>query len=316
MIFDEKINNLIFWEHSSNTQNDELIKILFVSRTKNILDKIISNLSRFAPHFTHQVYFYALDCSSKELSEYIRQGYIIVHLEQDLNGFFDQIQSISQENGPDVKVISNTVDQSFLKAMPDTDFIGFQRHQIGKAVLHTVDTNSLGSCSLGLIKNNHVDLEPIMRTIEYVHFEPSSGRHAEWPGIQNILPTGLSVEEICQIFRYAGSSYQINYLSIDRSLDLEAAPECFVSTAIALWYFLEGIESRTFRNDISLSGFQEFVLSVKDIEESLVFGFSTGDGKWWVRVDQSDRMVPCSKDDYEKASKGLLTDRLFRKLFT
>lgn len=245
-----------------------------------------------------------------EIGVQIALGWVVADFNSSTTILFDLVKN--KENA-DVKIISNRIDKEIVQALPETDFIGFQRHLVPYADLLHVDTYSLGSTSLGMIKNRHTELEPVFRTVQLVSFETVAGRSSEWPEINDALPAGLSVEEICQIFRYSGSSYQIEYLGIH---GFNLHPENIKSMAIAVWYFIEGLDSRVFKNEYAVAGFQEFVLNVKDIDESLVFSINTDDGKWWVRVEDSEKLVPCSKEDYERASMGFLSDRLFRKLFT
>lgn len=288
--------------------------ILFNFESVDDKIKYLDRFFRLANHFQKCDIRTAVGLSIPEIKELILLGWVVIDFTSSSSKIFDLVKDKSIA---DVKYISNKIEKEVVKALPETDFIGFQRHIVEQADLLHVDTYSLGSSSLGMIKNRHSELEPIFRTVQAVAFDLSSGRSSEWPGLKKCLPTGLSVEEICQIFRYSGSSYQIEYIGInDLDANVWQNEDCLSSIAIACWYFIEGVDSRVFKNDYAISGFQEFVLNVKDIEESLVFAINTDDGKWWVRVEDSEKLIPCSKEDYERASMGFLSDRLFRKLFT
>ncbi len=308
-----KLEHLFEW--GKNTFSDHPSNhILFNFDSPEVKKIYLSTFLRLANHFQKCDIRTAVALTIGEIKELIQLGWVVVDFTSSSSKIFDFVKDKSIA---DVKYISNKIEKEVLKALPETDFIGFQRHIVEQADLYHVDTYSLGSSSLGMIKNRHTELEPVFRTVQAVSFDLSAGRSSEWPGLNICLPTGLSVEEICQIFRYSGSSYQIEYFGLnDLHPEVWQNEDCVTSIAIACWYFIEGVDSRVFKNDYAISGFQEFVLNVKDIEESLVFAINTDDGKWWVRVEDSEKLIPCSKEDYERASMGFLSDRLFRKLFT
>lgn len=310
---DVKLENIETWGNKPSNflpTNQILLHFDNESHKNNFLNIFLS----LANHFSKCRIACALSLTNEELQQVMGESWIVIDFSASSEKLFNLVKDKVET---DIKVISHTIENQIIKVLPETDFIGFQRHKVDLSSLHHVDAYSLGSTSLGMIKNRHTELEPIFRTVQFIDFHLNSGKACEWPLINSCLPTGLTVEEISQIFRYGGSSYKIEYLGMNGLLgELYENNESLMSLSIPIWYFIEGVDSRVFKNDFSISGFQEFVVNVKDIEESLVFSINTDDGKWWVRVEDGTSMIPCSKEDYERASMGFVSDRLFRKLFT
>lgn len=197
--------------------------------------------------------------------------------------------------------------------------IGCQSHFLRPTTVNFMDERHYEYFGVGKAKADLSELEPIIRDADLMGFNLSALKGAEAPGQAKPTPSGFTVEEACQICRYAGLSDKLGAFGIygywpEKDINQLSAQ----AVAQMLWYFFEGFYHR--QNDYPLSndGLVEYIVDVKNLAFQLVFWKSKKTGRWWIQVPvktskrlQRHRLIPCSYNDYRKACQDELPDRLF-----
>ena len=195
--------------------------------------------------------------------------------------------------------------------------MGLQMHYADPDALAILNNHHFDCLRLGKIRDSISNMEPFIRDAEMMCFELNAIRHADCPAQENGGPSGLFIEEACQLARYAGmsdklSSFGLYGLEREHSMVKESAQ----SAALLIWYFLDGVYNRKMDYPVSMNALTEYVVSNKEIP-SITFWKSNKSGRWWVQVPASYLktkekkvfLIPCSYDDYLQAVNEELPDR-------
>jgi len=195
------------------------------------------------------------------------------------------------------------------------DNIGYQRHLVPKFILDEINDSSNPGLSLGTLRARQRILEPILREINYLHFDLASLRRSECPNLPQCLPTGLYAEEACQIMRYIGEGMRLKLVSFDTSM-LDGASDAEAAlVAELIWYLHEGIEMKTIDHPALSPDFKEFVIEMNEIDHSLIFLQSNKSGKWWLQKEKStNSYISCAYEEYQQAINSEIPDRLLKLL--
>jgi hypothetical protein len=306
------MKNYSIWQNKPSNSRNTAYKINFIYGNELIATGISQSLSEFSNHFAQfSIEFtYLGDLNLSTISNKT----ILIYLGTDITNYFNNFQKFDSSI-TECKILSNKIDPDFFNLLPSTDFIGFQRHLVSQNILFKLEESSFGSKSLGLIKKNISVLEPILRSAFGLHLEIDVLKRSE-TNSKSCLPTGLTSEELSQIFRFLGSSYNLRIVSLNIQEDDIANENIRQIISTCIWYLFEGLAFRAFENDMTSIHFQDFVVNIKDIEDEIVFSLNTEDGKWWVKLNSEDSsLYPCSQDDYDLASKGFLSDSVMKRLF-
>src|SRR5690606_15815741 len=104
--------------------------------------------------------------------------------------------------------------------------------------------------------------------------------------------------------------------------DQNIIASCLIAEMI--WYFIDGVSQRVGDFPIgSKKGYKKFHVQTEDFSDELVFYKSNKSGRWWLEVKytSSDNniyerhcMVPCDKQDYEKALANSIPDLWWKTL--
>lgn len=216
--------------------------------------------------------------------------------------------------------------QTFLNKMIDSrsshlfnlSMLGHQAHFTSPDASRVFEKNNFESISLGKIRNQIKDSEPIIRDADMMAININAIRNSECPGVVSPTPSGLFTEEACQIARYAGMSEKltsIGFYGYHAELDQNQQSAHVVSQL--LWYFIDGFYSR--KNDYpkSMDGLVEYIVDTKKTDYSLTFWKSEKTGRWWMQVPIKAKkkllrhqLIPCSYQDYQMACREELPVRL------
>ena len=81
-------------------------------------------------------------------------------------------------------------------------------------------------------------------------------------------------------------------------------------------YFLDGFSQRKNDFPVTNKGLTEYIVESRPYEQ-LTFWKSQRSGRWWIQAPSAEngpyarhRLVPCSYNDYLRACRGELADRL------
>lgn len=196
--------------------------------------------------------------------------------------------------------------------------IGCQTHYTNPAAFQFLDKNHFDCIRLGLAKADISEVEPIVRDGDLMGFHLTALKQADAPGVANATPSGFTVEEACQIARYAGMSDKLKAFGIfgfDSHLDQDAQTAQVVAQMI--WYFIDGFYNRKQDFPASNDGLTEYIVDFKSMEYQLIFWKSQRSGRWWMQVPvkigkkyNRHRLIPCSYNDYKLACQDELPERL------
>ena len=194
--------------------------------------------------------------------------------------------------------------------------IGAQRHYVNFEAKHFFDKLHFEYVGLGDARQNITEIEPLIRDADLLGFNISAMKQIEAPAQQKPTPTGFSIEEACQISRYAGMSDKLRSFGVFGFKSSDFGNEQTAEViAQMLWYFIDGYYHRKNDFPVSTKGLIEYIVHAK--HEQIVFWKSSKSGRWWLQIPilndkkyQRHYLVPCSFNDYKLASKGELPDRL------
>ncbi len=194
--------------------------------------------------------------------------------------------------------------------------IGCQRHYVNQESKRLFDKWNFEYVGLGDARNNVAELEPVVRDADLLGFNLSALKQAEAPAQLKNTPTGFTVEEACRITRYAGMSDKLRSFGVYGFKRHDYGNEQTAEViAQMIWYFIDGYYQRKNDFPVSTKGLVEYIVNFQ--HEQIVFWKSQRSGRWWLQIPvmsnkkyQRHYLVPCSYNDYKKASKEELPDRL------
>lgn len=195
--------------------------------------------------------------------------------------------------------------------------IAYQTHLLNNDKLQ--DALYSHSMRLGQYRNNYREIEPVLRDVDLLMFNMDSIRYSEVPGIKNTSPSGLTSEEACQILKYLGLNSKINIIDIigyEPKFDFHNQGAMMVSQLI--WYYLDGIDQQISDDIMDSASISNYVVELNDYNMSLNFFQSKKTGRWWIEVPKSSEkqsyFLPCSQEDYDKATVNEISNRIFNEL--
>ena len=196
--------------------------------------------------------------------------------------------------------------------------IGLQVHQTPAADIEMMQSKHFDLIRLGKTRSALEETEPVIRDADLVAFHLSAIRQSEAPGVERATPSGLFVEEACQVCRYAGmsdklTSFGVYGFSPERDREAQTAQ----ATAQMLWYFLDGFFSRKGDYPASQTDLTEYIVYLRKLNYQVTFWKSNRSGRWWMQVPvtttsklERHRLIPCSLQDYQAACREELPERL------
>ena len=292
-------------------------KVVVFSRDSNfssIVRKSIGQLYRHADVSFIDIGVLTVDNPSSiyQVITELHDGYILpILLGIDYKCFIEFCSALQLEDKlHNCAFISNTIHLSDNAVHYEN--LGFQRHIIPKFQFDELMVGNEG-LSLGHLRSRQYTLEPILRDINYLHFDMASVRRSDCPSSHRSLPTGLHAAEACQIMRYAGEGMRLKLVSLDTT-DLDDSDEVeAMLVAELLWYLHEGISVRPIHHPSVADRFKEYIVELNEVDHSLTFAQSTDNGKWWMKIDNaSNKYVACAYEEYQMSIDEGIPDRLLK----
>lgn len=199
--------------------------------------------------------------------------------------------------------------------------IGYQSYFITKDQINLMNKLHYDHYRIGDIRNNILDIEPVLRDTNILELSVNAIKQADAPGNANPSPNGFYSEEICRLSKFAGMSDSLNAFCI-----FDFNPEYDVNNQTAnlvsqiLWYFLEGYLNKTTENPLyKTDGFTKFHVQNNSMDLKLDFYKSNKTGRWWLELpytanlaSNSKQLLSCSKDDYIMATNNEIPDRIWK----
>ena len=192
--------------------------------------------------------------------------------------------------------------------------IGIQKHQTAAKKIQEAEGNNLRLIRLGKLKNDLTSAEPLLRDTNILGFNARVLKSSETNDNSNTSPSGLNIDQACQLMRYAGINEQIQFVNIF-GFDDTFSPRPLTAQAIAqlLWYFLDGFFDQKGDYPIDKRKLKSYVVDLKHDNLNICFWKSKRSGRWWVEVPRTKRrtvLMPCSQKEYENCAAGILSDQL------
>ncbi|MDA9773869.1 arginase family protein [Saprospiraceae bacterium] len=161
------------------------------------------------------------------------------------------------------------------------------------------------------IKGSIEEAEPYTRTVDTITFDLNIIRHSEIPGFQDASPSGLDSDETTQLFRYFGFNDQLKGLFIcnyDHQYDFNNMTSQMIAQLI--WYFVEAKNECVKENIDSTEDFHEFLVDIEGLGDPIAFIKAKKSGRWWIKSNTHNDLIPCSYKDYLTACKNEIPDKL------
>jgi len=170
---------------------------------------------------------------------------------------------------------------------------------------------------IGEARSSMQENEPLLRDSDIITLDIGAVRQSDAPGTFAPSPNGFYGEEMCLLSRYAGLSdrvsifglFEVNPVLDTRNLTASMAAQI-------IWFFLEGYSQR--QNESLAIGkensgrYVRYHVSVKDLEEDLIFIKSNVTNRWWIEYqDRTGNLsyLSCSYDDYIRANEDEIPHR-------
>jgi len=210
------------------------------------------------------------------------------------------------------------------KSLDHAHIIGLQGHLVPAEGFSYCEANGISLHRLGQSRQNITDLEPSLRQADLITFQMSALKYGDFPSQFPASPSGFTLDEVCQIARYAGLSDNLKGFSIC-GFHTESSSWGMDARALAqiLWYFLEGCYQK--KGDLSgnFNGMLEYLVESSKDGRMLTFWKSNRSGRWWIQVEKSPShsgaakeysLIPVSYQDYLEACDGDLSERVLKAL--
>ncbi len=198
--------------------------------------------------------------------------------------------------------------------------IGYQTYFVDQESIQLINKLFFEAYRLGEIRADMKEVEPLVRNTNMLTFDISSIRMSDAPGNNNAGPNGFFGDEACRIAWYAGMSDKLSSFGIyeyNPEKDVNGQTAHLISQMI--WYFIEGFYNR--KDDFPTKNknhHMKFMVQIQGHSEDLIFYKSKITERWWIEVMnpenikskfESQYIIPCSYNDYEKALKNEIPDR-------
>ena len=189
-------------------------------------------------------------------------------------------------------------------------YAGIQSHY---GQTHHIEENNL--IRLSDIRYNHDRAEVRLRDIDIAYIDLASIRYSDNCGHPQSGSAGMTIEEACQVAQYIGASINLKGIIIgpyDANFDRHEITA--KNIALLLYYIGEGYRIRLseIEHDTSTE-YNTYTVVPDDLDEELVFVENTTSGRWWIKhidIENVERLIPCSKEDYEQACSNNISDKL------
>lgn len=218
----------------------------------------------------------------------------------------------------DLKGESSLRSENFLLEMLTGDInmvkhynhVAFQSYLVHPGMLETMDKLRFDCFRVGKVKENLVEMEPVLRNTHLLSFDISAIKNSDAPA-NNCSPNGLTGEEACGLSRYAGMSTNLSSFGIYGYQSRADVGELTAKQiAQMLWYFIDG-KSRS-KQEAALTEtnlFNEFNIVFAEVNTRFLQSRRTG--RWWMELPDKS-VIACSYNDYLTAGRNEIPERWLR----
>jgi len=197
--------------------------------------------------------------------------------------------------------------------------VGYQSYLNDQQVINRFRKLNFDMLRLGEVRDSLQDMEPVFRDAHLITMDISAVRQSDAPGTFAPSPNGFYTEEICLLARYAGLSDSLKIFSLlEVNPLLDTRNQTSALAAQLLWFFMDGFNQK--QNESLILGkddsgrFLKYHVSVRDVDEDLIFIKSTVTNRWWIELNEKGKVfhVACSHRDYLRANENEVPQRWMR----
>ncbi len=198
-------------------------------------------------------------------------------------------------------------------------FLAYQKHYANPIDQTIPKLDISGLLSLGKIRDDIKEAEPILRNQNVLAFNTRSIKASDSIGLKNQKNIGLTSEEACRLLQYATTSSNLNGLHIfGHELDLDYNSKAGAELiACLVWYSIQGRQKAN-RNQQSKKEMTNFIVELESHDLQLLFWKNEKSEHWWVEIPNINtnkgNLIPCSENEYLLAKENKMSDRLFNIL--
>lgn len=222
--------------------------------------------------------------------------------------FGDETQMISEESYMS-KIIQNTPSR-----LLNFYNVGYQTYLNSQEEIDLMNSLYFDAYRLGEVKSDISMVEPIFRDTDVLSIDFSSLKSTEIGAKSFSSPNGFDNHEMCTLARYAGLSDRISCVGLFDSFNTQLSAQL---VAQVIWYLIEGFHFRVNEYPFSTKAGCKRYLVPSDGQD-LVFYQSDLSDRWWIEVLNNKNgdvaLLPCTKDEYLKASGGKIPDRWWKAI--
>ena len=192
--------------------------------------------------------------------------------------------------------------------------IGYLKHLNNTEKTNLVDKFNFETLSLGQLRHDINEIEPITRNSEIINFSIEALK-SNVINYKLTSPNGIDSYEACVISKFIGQSIDCKIATIN---NIVQSIECYSIVSEMIWYVIDGFDSRYEDN---FENHNEFKIYHTEIDgHNLKFIQSNITKRWWVEylddriITVNSNRIPCSENDFKLSKNGIISDRILKRM--
>ena len=196
--------------------------------------------------------------------------------------------------------------------------LGTQSYYLTNAHYRWLEEKKFTDVRLGKVRENMLNIEPVLRDAHVSTLSINSIRHSEAPAQERPMPNGFYGEEVAQLARFIGMADNTKVFGL---FDLFANHDIHLHTSYLagqiVWFVLEGFVNRTIEDPKTSPNIKKFIVNQNNPSYELIFYKSEKTERWWmeipIRNSKNTKIFSCSYDDYRIAAEHDVPARWLNK---
>ena len=192
--------------------------------------------------------------------------------------------------------------------------VGYLKHINNTKKISLVDKFNFETLSLGQLKHDINEIEPITRNSEIINFSIEALK-SNVINYKLTSPNGIDSYEACLISKFMGQSIDCKISTINNIVN---SLECYSIVSEMIWYVIDGFNSRYIDD---FENHDEFKIYHTEIDgHNLKFLKSHISKRWWVEyiddriISVKNQLIPCSENDFKLSQMGIISDRILKRM--
>tara|TARA_A100001011_G_scaffold84392_1_gene88182 strand:- start:4203 stop:5333 length:1131 start_codon:yes stop_codon:yes gene_type:complete len=193
--------------------------------------------------------------------------------------------------------------------------IGFQKHLNSLDEIDLIKKMKFESLSLGKVKSDLNEAEPILRDSNLISFNIKSIKSGDINNAHQ-YPNGLTSYEFCSLSRFSGASLKSNVISYFENWDFSILNSLL---AESVWYVIDGFSARIDETpDSDNDNFTYYFIEIDNYK--FKFYHSLLSDRWWVEfindniVSVEKNIISCTYNDYFNCKNSIISERILTRL--